>query len=88
MTDVDAVYEGWGTRSSVRSVARRRRLSRDRVRGGLDGAEGQGRVLVRRGDGGSQASIGSIADTPALLRGETGTLVTRDAEGLELADVA
>ena len=32
--------------------------------------------------------IGSIADTPALLRGETGTVVTRDADGLELADVA
>ena len=37
---------------------------------------------------GSQALIGSIADTPALLRGETGTVVTRDAKDLELADVA
>ena len=32
--------------------------------------------------------IGSIADTPALLRGEAGTVVTRDADGIELADVA
>ena len=26
--------------------------------------------------------IGSIADTPALLRGEAGTVVTRDADGM------
>ncbi len=37
---------------------------------------------------GGLAAIGSIADTPALLRGEAGTVVTRDADGLELADVA
>ena len=37
---------------------------------------------------GGLAVIGSIADTPALLRGEAGTVVTRDADGLELADVA
>jgi hypothetical protein len=29
--------------------------------------------------------IGSIDDTPALLRGEAGTVVTRDADGMELA---
>ena len=33
---------------------------------------------------GGLAAIGSIADTPALLRGEAGTVVTRDADGLEL----
>jgi hypothetical protein len=31
---------------------------------------------------------GSNADTPALLRGEAGTVVTSDAEALELADAA
>jgi hypothetical protein len=31
------------------------------------------------------AAIGSIADTPALLRREAGTIVTRDAAGLEFA---
>ena len=36
---------------------------------------------------GGFAAIGSIADTPALLRGETGTVITRDADRLELADV-
>ena len=34
---------------------------------------------------GGLAAIGSIADTPALLRGEAGTIVTLDAAGLELA---
>ena len=33
---------------------------------------------------GGLAAIGSIADTPALLRGEAGTTVTLDAAGLEL----
>jgi carbamate kinase len=35
---------------------------------------------------GGLAAIGSIADTPALLRGDVGTLVTRDADGLELGE--
>jgi carbamate kinase len=33
---------------------------------------------------GGLAAIGSISDTPALLRGEAGTTVTRDAAGLEV----
>jgi carbamate kinase len=37
---------------------------------------------------GGLAVIGSIADTPALLRGDAGTVVTRDAEGIELVEVA
>ena len=37
---------------------------------------------------GGLAAIGSIVDTPALLRGEAGTVVTSDAAGLELAEVA
>ena len=36
---------------------------------------------------GGLAAIGSITDTPALLRGEAGTIVTRDADGLEYAEV-
>jgi hypothetical protein len=31
------------------------------------------------------AAIGSIADAAALVRGEAGTVVTRDAEGMEYA---
>jgi carbamate kinase len=37
---------------------------------------------------GGLAAIGSISDTPALLRGEVGTMVTREADGIELAAVA
>ncbi len=33
---------------------------------------------------GGLAVIGSIADTGALLRGDAGTTVTRDADGLEV----
>ena len=32
---------------------------------------------------GGLAAIGSISDTPGLVRGEAGTIVTRDANGLE-----
>ena len=35
---------------------------------------------------GGLAAIGSISDTPALLRGEAGTIVTREADGIELAE--
>ena len=37
---------------------------------------------------GGLAAIGSIHDTPALVRGEAGTVVTREAAGLEVAEVA
>ena len=33
---------------------------------------------------GKRAVIGSMTDTPALLRGEAGTTVTLEAKGLEL----
>ena len=35
-------------------------------------------------ESGGLAAIGSINDTPALLRGEAGTIVTLDAAGLEV----
>ena len=34
---------------------------------------------------GGLAAIGSISDTPALLCGEAGTIVTREATGIEHA---
>jgi carbamate kinase len=37
---------------------------------------------------GGFAVIGSIKDTPALLRGEAGTVVALDATGLELVGAA
>ena len=52
VTDVDAVYAGWGT-PDQRAIRRAtpEALAGDRVRRGLDGAEGARRVHVRRGDG-------------------------------------
>jgi carbamate kinase len=38
-------------------------------------------------EAGGLAAIGSISDTPALLRGEAGTTVTLDASGLEVGAV-
>jgi carbamate kinase len=37
---------------------------------------------------GGLAAIGSIKDAAALVRGEAGTVVARDAVGLELAGVS
>ena len=77
-----------GRRSSVRSAARRRKLSPTRSsRPARWGRRSRPRARSSSETGGL-AVIGSIADTPALLRGEAGTVVTRDADGLEFADVA
>ena len=53
---------------------------RDGVRRGLDGAKVRAACSFVEQTGGL-AAIGSINDTPALLRGEAGTVVTRDAPG-------
>ena len=51
ITDVDAVYDGWGTPDAACDPPRDAgRPRRERVRRGLDGAEGARRLLVRRGD--------------------------------------
>jgi carbamate kinase len=88
VTDVDAVYEGWGT-PEQRAI---RRATPDALAGSEFAAGSMGPKVKAAcsfvEETGGLAVIGSIADTPALLRGETGTVVTRDADGLELADVA
>ena len=88
VTDVDAVYSGWGT-SEQRAI---RRASPEALAGtefaaGSMGPKVRAACLFVEQTGGL-AAIGSISDTPALLRGETGTTVTREAAGVELADVA
>ena len=50
VTDVDAVYTDWVCCSSARSLGRRRSSSLERIRRGIDGAEGPGCVWVRRPD--------------------------------------
>ncbi len=88
VTDVDAVYEGWGT-PEQRAI---RRATPEALAGSEFAAGSMGPKVKAAcsfvEETGGLAVIGSIGDTPALLRGEAGTVVTRDAEGIELADVA
>jgi carbamate kinase len=88
VTDVDAVYEGWGT-PEQRAIRRAspQALAETGFAAGSMGPKVKAACSFVEETGGL-AVIGSIADTPALLRGEAGTVVTRDADGLELADVA
>jgi carbamate kinase len=88
VTDVDAVYEGWGT-PDQRAIRRATpdALAESEFASGSMGPKVKAACSFVAETGGL-AVIGSVADTPALLRGEAGTVVTRDADGLELADVA
>jgi carbamate kinase len=88
VTDVDAVYADWGT-PEQRAIRR----ATPEALAGTEFAAGSMGPKVRAAcsfveETGGLAAIGSIEDTPALLRGESGTIVTRDADGLELAEVA
>jgi carbamate kinase len=83
VTDVDAVYEGWATpdqrpirRATPASLASSEFAAGSmgpKVRAACRFAERTGRP----------AAIGSIRDTAALVRGEAGTIVAVDAEGIE-----
>jgi carbamate kinase len=84
VTDVDAVYTDWGT-PDQRAI---RRATPEALRASPF-AEGSMGPKVKAAcafveKAGGFAAIGSIDDTPALLRGETGTVVALDAAGLEL----
>jgi carbamate kinase len=84
VTDVDAVYADWGTEEQ-RAI---RRATPDAL-AGTEFAAGSMGPKVRAAcsfveETGGLAAIGSISDTPALLRGEAGTTVTREAAGLEV----
>jgi carbamate kinase len=85
VTDVDAVYSGWGT-PEQRAIRR----ATPEALGDTEFAAGSMGPKVRAAcsfveETGGLAAIGSIEDTPALLRGEAGTIVARDAAGIELA---
>ena len=88
VTDVDAVYSGWGT-PEQRAIRR----ATPEALAGTEFAAGSMGPKVRAAcsfveETGGLTAIGSIEDTPALLRGEAGTIVTREADGLELSEVA
>jgi carbamate kinase len=84
VTDVDAVYTDYATprRRAIRRATPDALAQREfaegsmgpKVRAACSFVEQTGRFAV----------IGSIADTPALLRREAGTVVAADAAGLEL----
>jgi carbamate kinase len=88
VTDVDAVYDGWGT-PEQRAIRRAtpEALADSEFAAGSMGPKVKAACSFVEETGGL-AVIGSIVDTPALLRGDAGTVVTRDADGLEFADVA
>jgi len=85
VTDVDAVYTNWGTpeQSAIRRASPAALAAEDFAQGSMGPKVAAACAFVERTGG--RAVIGSIADTPALLRGESGTTVTLDADGLELA---
>jgi carbamate kinase len=86
VTDVDAVYADWGTPDQrVIRRATPEALSQTEFAAGSMGPKVRAACQFAAESGGL-AAIGSISDTPALLRGEAGTIVTRDADGLEFGE--
>jgi carbamate kinase len=85
VTDVDAVYSGWGT-PEQRAIRRAtpEALADTEFAAGSMGPKVRAACSFVEETGGL-AAIGSIEDAPALLRGEAGTIVARDAAGIELA---
>jgi carbamate kinase len=85
VTDVDAVYADWGTphERAIRRATPEALGETEFAAGSMGPKVRAARSFVE--ETGGLAAIGSISDTPALLRGEAGTIVTRDAAGLELA---
>jgi carbamate kinase len=82
LTNVDAVFTGWGT-SSARPIRRMRLAEADALVAGdtLDAGGMRPKVeaaaaFVR--SGGARSIIARLSDGPAALRGETGTTITRE----------
>ena len=88
VTDVDAVYDDWGT-PEQRAIRRATpaALAESHFAAGSMGPKVRAACSFVEETGGI-AAIGAISDTPALLSGDAGTIVTRDADGIELAQVA
>jgi len=84
VTDVDAVYADWGT-PKQRAIRRAtpEALAETEFAAGSMGPKVRAACAFVEQTGGL-AAIGSISDTPALIRGEAGTTVTFDASGLEV----
>ena len=83
VTDVDAVYEGWGTDAQrpIRHATPASLASSEFAAGSMGPKVRAACQFVERT--GKRAAIGSIADTGALVRGEAGTVVALDAPGIK-----
>ena len=85
VTDVDAVYSDWGTpRQAAIRRASPEALAQTEFAAGSMGPKVRAACSFVEQTGGL-AAIGSIEHTAALVRGEAGTVVVRDAAGLERA---
>ena len=85
VTDVDAVYSGWGTpdRRAIRRASPAALAATEFAEGSMGPKVRAACTFVEQTGG--RAAIGSITDTPALIRGDAGTTVTLDVTELELA---
>jgi carbamate kinase len=83
LTDVDAVYEGWGT-PDARPIreATPDDLDRRQFAAGSMGPKVDAACRFVRTNGGF-AAIGSLADAPRLLRREIGTIVAATPAGVD-----
>ncbi|HEU5040631.1 MAG TPA: carbamate kinase [Gemmatimonadales bacterium] len=82
LTNVDAVYHGWGT-PAARPLRRLSLAAADELIAGssLDAGGMKPKVEAAAGfvrQGGERAIIAQLSDGPAALRGETGTTITRE----------
>jgi carbamate kinase len=84
VTDVDAVYSGWGTpeQRAIRRASPTSLADSEFAEGSMAPKVRAACEFVERT--GKRAVIGSIADTEALVRGDAGTMVAVDVEGLEV----
>jgi carbamate kinase len=84
VTDVDAVYSGWGTpeQRAIRRASPASLADSEFAEGSMGPKVRAACEFVERT--GKRAVIGSIADTQALVLGDAGTVVALDAEGLEV----
>jgi carbamate kinase len=82
VTDVDAVYSGWGTpeQRPIRTATPGALADSEFAAGSMGPKVRAAREFVQRT--GRMAAIGSIADTAALVRGDAGTIVTLDENAL------
>jgi carbamate kinase len=82
VTDVDAVYADWGTpeQHAIRRATPAELAGAEFAEGSMGPKVRAACQFVERT--GKRAVIGSITDTPALVRGETGTVVELEAQAV------